>query len=62
MCWSVEFCSEELDLKRLQGSVWSTSDLRLVALKDLQRVGKGLVSFGLPFLHLLQSFESLAEI
>jgi len=31
----------------------STSELGLIALKDLQRVGEGLVSFGLPLLNLL---------
>lgn len=52
----------ELDLKCLQGSVQNTSDPGLIALKDLQRIGEVLVSFGLLLLHLLWSFESLAEI
>lgn len=61
-CWSAEFCAEGVDLKCLQGSVRNPPDPGLVALKDLERMGEVLVSFGLPLLHLLWSFESLAEI
>ena len=64
-CWSAEFCAEGVegvDLKCLQGSVQNTSDPGLIALKDLKGIGEVLVSFGLPLLHLLWSFESLAEV